>query len=70
MKGAYVDDNTCIGCGLCTQLCPNVFAMQDNGKSKAINPSGNEVDDGAGADQCIQGAIDSCPVTAISWKEY
>lgn len=62
MQGAYVDENSCIGCGLCTQLCPKVFALQDNGKSKAVNPSTDD-------DNCIQTSIDSCPVNAISWKE-
>jgi len=61
-KGAVVNEETCIGCGLCIQLCPKVFAMQDNGKSKAIDPTGDE-------EANIQGAIDACPVQAISWTE-
>ena len=63
MKGAYVDQDTCIGCGVCTQVCPHVFELQDNGKSKAVNPTEDKED-------CIQTSIDSCPVDAISWKEY
>lgn len=66
MKDAQVDPAVCIGCGLCVQLCPKVFAMQDDGKSKAVNPKG---DDDEGSEKCIQGAIDACPVTAISWAE-
>ena len=62
MKGAHVDPNVCIGCGLCAQLCPKVFALQDDGKSKAVNPTGDD-------EANIQSAIDSCPVTAISWQE-
>lgn len=62
MKGAHVDQSTCIGCGLCVQLCPKVFEMQDDGKSKAVNPNGDE-------EASIQSAIDACPVTAISWTE-
>ena len=65
MKNAHVDPATCIGCGLCVQLCPAVFAMQDDGKSKAVNPQGDDNTD----EQSIQGAIDACPVTAISWQE-
>lgn len=61
-KGAVVNDDTCIGCGLCVQLCPKVFAMQDNGKSKAVSPNGD--DDGN-----IQAAVDACPVQAITWTE-
>ena len=62
MKTVVVDQNKCIGCGLCVQLCPKVFEMQDNGKSKAVHPTGDE-------EATIQSAIDSCPVTAISWTE-
>ena len=62
MQGAYVDPNLCIGCGLCTQLCPKVFELQSDGKSKAINPTGDTTD-------AIQKAIGACPVIAISLKD-
>jgi ferredoxin len=62
MKGAIVDQDACIGCGLCVQLCPKVFEMQDDGKSKAIHPTGDE-------EATIQSSIDACPVTAIAWTE-
>lgn len=61
-KEPVVNEDTCIGCGLCTQLCPKVFAIQDNGKSKAVNPTGDD-------EANIQAAIDACPVQAISWTE-
>ncbi|MEO0248840.1 MAG: ferredoxin [candidate division WOR-3 bacterium] len=25
-----VDEETCIGCGLCTETCPDVFEMKDD----------------------------------------
>ena len=65
MKGAKVDPVTCIGCGLCVQLCPAVFAMQDDGKSKAVNPKGDDDT----TEGIIQGSIDACPVAAISFEE-
>lgn len=61
-KGAYVDPAICIGCTLCTQICPNVYEMQDDGKSKAVNPTGD-------TEEKINQSIESCPVDAISWKE-
>jgi len=61
-KGAYVDPVTCIGCTLCTQICPNVYEMQDDGKSKAVNPSND-------TEEKIQESIEACPVDAISWKD-
>ena len=61
---AYVDKDTCIGCELCTQICPDVFSMDDDGKSVAI-------DDDVPAnlqDEAVE-ARDSCPVSAIDIKE-
>lgn len=57
---ATVDQETCIGCGLCAETCPEVFRMEDD-KAKVIVdivPKGVE---GACKD-----AADGCPVTAIS----
>ncbi|HEY8364564.1 MAG TPA: ferredoxin, partial [Haloplasmataceae bacterium] len=28
---AFVDKNTCIGCGLCPEICPKIFRMDDDG---------------------------------------
>jgi len=58
---AVVDQETCTGCELCTQICPEVFAMTDEGKAEAIVdsvPAENE-------DSCRE-AADSCPVEAIA----
>ena len=61
---ASVDQETCIGCELCTQICPDVFHMEDDGKSHAIKdevPSELEED--------AVSARDSCPVSAIDIDE-
>lgn len=63
MQGAYVDPVKCIGCTLCVSICPKVFEMQADGKSKAVNPNGEPTD-------AIEKAIASCPATAISLKDY
>ncbi|AKN30576.1 ferredoxin [Clostridium carboxidivorans P7] len=58
---ANVDKDTCIGCGLCPDVCPEVFQMDDDGKAKAMGdavPSGQE--------SSAQEAADQCPVNAIS----
>lgn len=57
---AKVDTDTCIGCGLCEQLCPDVFKMEDD---KAV-VTVEIVPDGA-ADTC-RDAAEQCPVTAIT----
>lgn len=61
-KEVYVDEPICIGCTLCTQICPNVFEMNDDGKSYAKNPE-------ADTEENIQQAVDACPVSCIKWKE-
>jgi ferredoxin len=60
-KIVYVDEPVCIGCTLCTQVCPKVFEMNDDGKSFAKTQDDTE--------ENIQQAIDSCPVNCIKWKE-
>jgi len=57
-----VDKDACIGCGLCVELAPETFKLDENGLAEVTDAAGN--DEGT-----IQQAIDGCPVTAISWKE-
>ncbi len=58
-KKVTVDKDLCIGCGACTGICSNIFAIGDDGKAEVIA----EVTD---ADQeSVQAAADSCPVQAI-----
>jgi len=55
-----VDPDLCIGCGLCSEICPEVFEMGDDGIAHVIDASGCE---DAG---CCEEAADSCPTDAIS----
>jgi ferredoxin len=60
MKG-FVDKDACIGCGLCTAVCPEVFDMDSDGKAVAV---GSEI-----AESILSSAkeaTDQCPVAAIS----
>ncbi len=61
MKVVWVDRESCISCGLCVSLLPEVFRFQE-GKSMAYNPSG-------APDEKIQECIDGCPVSAIHRQE-
>ncbi len=56
-----VDPDLCIGCGVCADICPAVFELDDSeGKAK--------VKLGADCSQagCCQEAAESCPTEAIS----
>lgn len=61
-KIPIVDESTCTGCELCTQIAPGVFEMNDEGLAKVKDPNG-------GTEEEIQEAIDSCPAECIKWKE-
>ena len=54
-----VDQDKCIGCGLCASLAEAIFTLNDEGKAEAgqVSP-----DDEAAA----QDAAANCPVEAIS----
>lgn len=61
---AKVDENSCIGCELCTNLSPAVFRMNADDKAEAYS---NPVP--ANEESACRSATDSCPVGAISHTE-
>ncbi len=52
-----VNKDTCIGCGSCTSICPEVFEIDEDGKATVKEQK---------KIPCVKEAIDSCPVNAIS----
>ena len=53
-----LDRDGCIGCGVCTEVCPDVFRLADDGLSEVIgSPDGNE--------DAVKEAAESCPVEVI-----
>jgi len=62
-KKVYLDQDECIGCGSCEEICPEVFKLDaDTEKAEVIKPEGGPKDQ-------IQEAIDTCPVSCIHWEE-
>ena len=60
---AVIDPDLCIGCELCVQECPVVFAMRDD-KAVVIVLETPEESEGSCRDACGQ-----CPVDAIAIEE-
>lgn len=59
----FVDQEICIGCGICADNVPDVFHITSDNKAVCFDPLGT-------TDEEIQlQAIDLCPVNCISWKE-
>lgn len=57
MVKIVVNKHKCIGCGLCSTLCPEVFALGKDGK--AYVKAQKDI-------PCVKEAIESCPAEAIS----
>ena len=55
-----VDKEKCIGCGLCSNLCPEVFELAEDGKAKVKEKADLEKNK-----ECVKEAKESCPAGAI-----
>lgn len=54
-----VDHDLCTGCGLCSQVCPEVFEVGDDGYAHVVKGANTSL-------PCVDEAVDQCPVGAIS----
>ncbi|BBD07259.1 ferredoxin [Desulfovibrio ferrophilus] len=55
---AIIINDDCMGCESCVELCPDVFAMNDDGDKAVVIAPDSDAD-------CVEEAIDSCPAEAI-----
>ena len=54
-----IDQDECIGCESCVEICPEVFEMDSDGeKATVIKPNSDAA--------CVDEAIETCPNEAIS----
>ena len=62
-KRVVIDTDECIGCESCVELCSEVFAFNEaEEKAEVIMPEG-------GPEDCIEEAMDTCPVECIHWEQ-
>jgi len=52
-------DDTCTGCGICEDECPEVFELQDEMAVVNVDPIPEDLEDK------VRDAAESCPVEAI-----
>jgi ferredoxin len=57
MAKVTVDVSTCVGCGLCEQLCPEVFALGSDGIAKVKSSECSQHN--------LSDIAQQCPVEAI-----
>lgn len=64
MKGIVViDEDDCIGCGSCEEICPAIFKLdEDLEKAAVIDPDSDDT-------ECIEEAMGACPSSCIFWEE-
>lgn len=60
---ASVNPDVCIGCTLCTEICPEVFKMEDDKSVAYKNPVPDD------SKEACRNAARECPVTAITIEE-
>ena len=61
MAKVWVDKEACIACGVCEDLCPEIFKLDDE-TVKVIKENPDNLD-------CAKEAAESCPTEAIHVEE-
>ena len=61
-RRVFIDEDECIGCGSCEEICPEVFRLnKKTEKSEVIKPEG-------GPEDLIEKAMVECPMSCIYWE--
>ncbi|WP_163338821.1 ferredoxin [Desulfopila sp. IMCC35008] len=54
-----IDQDECIGCEACVEICPSVFSFDDDEGKAYVNEAADSNED------CVDEAIASCPAECI-----
>jgi len=61
-RRVHIDEDECIGCGSCQDICPEVFRVNEEAeKAEVIKPEGGPKD-------LIEKAMGECPMSCIFWE--
>jgi len=58
-KKVHIDEEECIGCESCVEICPEVFTFNDDTTKAEV------IDENFGEKSCVEEAVASCPVECI-----
>jgi ferredoxin len=62
-RKVFIDQDECIGCGSCRDICPEVFELNEEiEKARVIKPEG-------GSEELIEEAMIECPMSCIYWDD-
>lgn len=61
-KQVKINEEECIGCETCVELCNDIFAFNNDENIAYV------IKEEDGDEECIEEAISSCPVECISYE--
>jgi len=64
MKKVIIDEDECLGCEACVEICPGMFAFNEDTEKAYVIDGADDLDE-----EEVQDAIDSCPVECIRYKD-
>ena len=62
-KKVRIDEDECIGCESCVEICPDVFRFNEETDKAEV------IDEDAGGEDCVDEAVASCPAECIHVDE-
>ncbi len=58
-KKVRIDEDECIGCESCVEICPDVFTFNDDTDKAEV------IDENLAEEECVDEAVASCPSECI-----